>query len=224
MLRTILRAFFRILFKVTTRLEVTGLERIPMQGGVILAVNHLGIIDAPVVFILLERQDVTGLVADTYQKKPFFRFLVGAVDGIWINRGTADMQALKQALQYLQAGGMLGIAPEGTRSRTGMLIQAKTGVAYLADKAGVPVVPIAIYGSEKYFRQLPRLKRTHIRISVGQALNLPSVERKDREAGLIRNTDEIMCRIAAMMPPEYWGVYAGYPRLAELVAEQGPPK
>ena len=118
-------------------------------------------------------------------------------------------------------GGMLGIAPEGTRSRTGALIQAKTGTAYLADKAGVPVVPAAIYGSESAMRQLFHLHRPAIHIEFGKPFTLEPVSRSNRDADLQRNTDEIMCRIAAMLPQRYWGVYAGHPRLIELL--NSPP-
>ncbi len=116
---------------------------------------------------------------------------------------------------------MLGIAPEGTRSRTGALIQAKTGTAYLADKARVPVVPAAIYGSESAVRQLFHLHRPAIHIQFGKPLMLEPVSRSNREADLQRNTDEIMCRIAAMLPERYWGVYAEHPRLIELL--DSPP-
>ena len=202
-------------------MEVVGLENLPAQGGCIVACNHLSRIDPALVFALGKRRDMTALVADKYKRNLFIRPLIVAVGGIWINREEADVHALREARQFLKDGGMLGIAPEGTRSQTGALIQAKTGTAYLADKAGVPVVPRAIYGSELAMRQLFHLRRPAIHIEFGKPLMLEPVSRSNRDADLQRNTDEIMCRIAAMLPERYWGVYAGHPRLIELL--NSPP-
>lgn len=212
-----LRRFVQLLFNLLTRVEVIGLENVPEQGAALLAVNHLSRIDPPLVFALLKRRDATVLAADKYKKNPLFRLAIESVGGIWINRDEADFNALREALHHLQQGGLLGIAPEGTRSRSGALIQAKTGIAYLADKAGVPVVPIAVWGTETAFQQLFRLRKPKLTIQFGQPLTLPPVERRNREACLQRNTDEIMCHIAMLLPPQYRGVYADHPRLKELL-------
>jgi 1-acyl-sn-glycerol-3-phosphate acyltransferase len=178
--------------------------------------------DAPLIFSVLERQDATGLVGDSYKRHPIIRWVVMIVDGIWIDRDGADLGALREARQMLQGGGLLGIAPEGTRSKTGALICAKTGAAYLADMAGgVPVIPIAITGTEKLFKELARLRRPSISIRFGEAFNLPPLDRRDRATTLERNTDEIMCHIATLLPPVYRGVYAEKPRLVELLADAG---
>ena len=116
---------------------------------------------------------------------------------------------------------MLGIAPEGTRSHIGGLIRAKTAAAYLADKAGVPVIPVAISGTERAVWRALCLLRPRITIQFGEPLNLPPIGREEREATLQSNTDEIMCRIAAMLPEKYRGVYAGHPRLKERQASGG---
>ncbi len=219
-MRAFLRTFFTLLFKLISRLEIQGLENIPAQGGCILAVNHLHILDAPLVFSLLERTDATGLVADKHKKNPFLRWIVNGVHGVWINREDADLQALRVAREYLEQGGMLGIAPEGTRSRSGMLIPAKTGVAYLAEKANVPIVPIALWGTETTFSMLRRLQRSVIHVHIGKPFYLPPLDRKDRTAAMQRNTEELMCRIAAMLPPQYRGAYAGHPRLPEYLSSE----
>jgi 1-acyl-sn-glycerol-3-phosphate acyltransferase len=216
MIRQFLHAAVNFLFKLLSRVEAVGLENLPASGGCIVACNHLSRIDPVLVFALGKRKDMTALVADKYKRNPFIRPLIVAVKGIWINREEADFHALKEARQFLRDGGVLGIAPEGTRSHTGALIPGKTGTAYLADKAGVTVVPVAIYGSESAVRQLIRLRRPTIHIEFGKPLTLEPVSRSNRDADLERNTDEIMCRIAAMLPPRYHGVYAGHPRLKEL--------
>lgn len=217
MLRKLIWITARLLFKLFTRLEVTGKDNIPPEGGCLLAVNHLNRLDAPLIFALIDREDSTSLVADKYLKYPFYKWIVNAVNGIWINREETDFNALRVARNYLSAGGLLGIAPEGTRSRTGVLIPAKTGVAYLADKAAVPVIPAAISGTEKITRELLHLRRPRITVQIGKPVELQPLERGDRTAILQRNTDEIMCQIAAMLPARYHGAYANHPRLRELL-------
>ena len=213
-----LHSIARLIFKWLFRVTVTGTENLPPCGGYLLAVNHLSRLDPPLIFAMIDRHDVTALVADKYQKYPFFRWIIEIVDGIWINRGEADLSALRQARDFLRGGGVLGIAPEGTRSHTGALIRAKTGTAYLADKSGVPVIPVAIGGTDGAIWRALLLQRPRIHVQIGAAVHLLPIERAGREATLQRNTDEIMCRIAAMLPERYRGVYADHPRLKELLA------
>jgi 1-acyl-sn-glycerol-3-phosphate acyltransferase len=181
--------------------------------------NHLGVLDAPLVFSLIKRRDATSLVAKKHQRNPFFRWVVNKAGGIWINRQQVDFQAIRASHEFVKNGGLLGIAPEGTRSSTGALIEPKTGVAFLASKADVPIVPIAIIGTQNAGREILRLARPEIEVRFGQPFRLPNINRKDRESAMKRNTDEIMCHIAALLPPEYRGVYADHPRLKELLAE-----
>jgi len=216
MQRRTLRTIVRFLFRHLSRIHVIDMDHVPRSGGCILAVNHLSRLDPALVFALVDRDQVTALVAEKYQKYPFFPWVVLTVGGIWINRGEADLRALRLARDLLRSGGVLGIAPEGTRSHTGGLIHAKTGAAYLADKAGVPVIPVAISGTEGAVWRALCLRRPRITIQFGEALYLPTLGREEREATLQRNTDEIMCRIAAMLPEKYRGVYADHPRLLEL--------
>jgi 1-acyl-sn-glycerol-3-phosphate acyltransferase len=111
----------------------------------------------------------------------------------------------------------LGIAPEGTRSKTGALIAAKPGVAYLAAKAGVPALVMAVTGTEDAGKTILRLRKPRFRVVFGEIFDLPPLDRRDRDAALQRNADEMMCRIAALLPEKYRGVYADHPRLAEIL-------
>lgn len=218
--RNRLRSAICFLFKVLSHVDVQGLENVPEQGGAILASNHLGRLDAPLGFCLLKRVDATSLVADKYKKNLFFRWIVDTTGAIWINREDADLQAMRAARDLLKKGGLLGIAPEGTRSRNGKLNLAKTGVAYLADKVDVPVIPIAFWGTEKALKELLHFKRPTIHVHFGKPFYLQPLDRKNREMGMQQNTDEIMCRIAAMLPPEYWGAYEKHPRLLNMLENE----
>jgi 1-acyl-sn-glycerol-3-phosphate acyltransferase len=219
MLRKILRWIVLRLFLLLSRLEIYGLENIPKEGGYILAANHMSRIDPPLIFCLIERDDITALVADKYKRYPLIRPMVDAFRGIWLNREQADFQAMREARDHLQNGHILGIAPEGTRSRTGSLNQAKDGVAYLAEKARAPVLPVGIAGADRAISDLLHFRRPELQIRFGKPFHLPPLDRQDRAAALQRNTDEIMCRIAALLPPRHWGAYRDHPRLKELLAE-----
>ncbi len=211
---------FHLLFFLLTRVHVQGKENIPSQGGYIAAANHLSVIEVPLVYCLLNRDDTSGLVAKKHQNNPLFRWLGNAIKGIWINREEIDTRALRAARDHLKGGGVLGIAPEGTRSQTGALIKAKTGVAFLADQASVPILPVGVSGTWQITKKILTLQRPKINVNFGELFTLPPIDRKERDTGLNRNTDEIMCRIAALLPPENRGAYAEYPRVHELLQLQ----
>jgi 1-acyl-sn-glycerol-3-phosphate acyltransferase len=121
---------------------------------------------------------------------------------------------------------VLVITPEGTRSKVGYLLEGKAGVSYLAAKLGYPILPVGIAGSfdPLFFSQLKRLRRPHILVTAGPSFTLPSLpsESLGRDKTLKRDTDEIMCRIAALLPEAQRGFYADHPRLKELLGEQKP--
>ncbi|HNB51413.1 MAG TPA: lysophospholipid acyltransferase family protein [Anaerolineales bacterium] len=221
MVRDRLRQVLFFLFRTLTRLEIVGEENIPESGGCLLALNHLSRLDAPLVFSILKRKDSTGLVADKYKNYPIFNWIVETAQGIWLDRDNPDFGALRAAVKFLRAGGVIGIAPEGTRSSTQSLMQPKAGVAFLAVKANVPIVPIAIMGTEKTIHNLLRLRRSPIRIQFGQPFTLSLPAKKEKDAALNEAADEIMCQIARYLMPPYWGVYADHPRLQALLAENG---
>jgi 1-acyl-sn-glycerol-3-phosphate acyltransferase len=219
MLRSTLRTLVRPLFWLLTRVTACGVEHIPAQGGCILATNHLSRFDIPLIYIQIERDDLSALVAKKYLRYPGIRWLVDQIEGIWIDRQAADIAAVRAARDYVQGGGMLGIAPEGTRSPDHSLLPAKPGVAFLAAKVGAPIVPVAVSGTEKIVPSWRRLQRPRLTVRFGEPFTLPPLDRRAREASLQRNTDEIMCRIAALLPPEYRGTYQDHPRVAELARD-----
>jgi 1-acyl-sn-glycerol-3-phosphate acyltransferase len=217
MKRKILYIIATFMFRFFSRLSVSGIENVPERGPAILAVNHLGIIDAPLIFALVPRTDLTALVAKKHLKNPILKIIVNIVGGIWINREEADSHAMRAARDHLKKGGLLGIAPEGTRSPTGELNPAKTGVAYMADKTRVPIIPIAISGTYKGMKQVLIFQRPSIHVQIGKPIELAPFERKNRDTALQQHTDEIMCQIAAMLPPAQRGAYAKHPRTIELL-------
>jgi 1-acyl-sn-glycerol-3-phosphate acyltransferase len=210
----------RILFHAIARVELAGGENMPASRGFVIASNHIGRLDAFLVYYALDRPDIVMLVAEKYKKYPITRWMAGLVDGIFIDRFNPDVRALREAMKRMQNGGVLGIAPEGTRSKTGTLIEAKPGGIYLAWKAGVPILPVAVTGTQDaiVMDRLKHFKRLDIKVTVGRAFTLPQEAKgKSRDILLKEYTDEVMCQIAALLPEEMRGVYAGHTRLKELL-------
>lgn len=218
MKRETLQAICRFLLTRLARVEFSGLEHLPSDGAIIVATNHMSRMDTLYLFINPARPDITALVADKYKKYPIFNWILDVGGIIWLDRSKADFGAFRLAADVLKNGVSLGIAPEGTRSTTGQLIEGKPGTALLALKAGVPIVPVGIAGSEMYFRRLLTLRRPNLRLTFGPPIHLPPLDRNNREESLQKMTDEIMCRIAILLPPQYWGFYRDHPRLKEMLA------
>ncbi len=215
------RLLVRFILFLVARLDVRGLENLPRTGAYAIASNHLGRLDPILVYYYIDRRDIIMLVAEKYREIPFLPWFVKQLNGIFVDRFNADFAAMREALKRLKAGGVLVLAPEGTRSPTGALIQARPGVSYLAAKAGVSIVPVAIFGSEdvRVAANLRRLRRTPVVAIAGKPFTLPPLPATGRDAALEAYTDEIMCRIAALLPLSYRGVYANHPRLQELLSQ-----
>jgi 1-acyl-sn-glycerol-3-phosphate acyltransferase len=204
--------------KLIARIEVRGLEHLP-QGNAIIAANHLGRLDTAVLMAVIDREDIIMPIAEKYKNHPIFGALGRAANGIWLNRFEADYAALRQILERMERGGLLVIAPEGTRSKTEALQEGKMGVAFLAAKSGYPVIPVAVTGTEDRLivQNLKRLRRSRITATAGEPFTIEIPKGKGREEAMRKATDEIMCRIGAMLPEKYRGVYADHPRLKELL-------
>ena len=149
------------------------------------------------------------LAADKWRRKPVIGQLVASVGAISIRRGEVDRRALRRAVEALEQGKVLGIAPEGTRSKTGALQEGRAGAAYLACLTGVPLLPVGVIGVEKVLGRLRRLRRPQVRVVIGRSFTLPPLLSKagSRSKCLREYTTQIMLRIAELLPEEYRGVY-----------------
>jgi 1-acyl-sn-glycerol-3-phosphate acyltransferase len=186
----------------------------------VIAANHIGRLDAAMAYYLLDRPDIIMVVAEKYEQYAFFRWLVRVINGMFIDRQNADIHAIRETLRRLQQGQVFVITPEGTRSKSGNLIEARPGAIYMAWKAGVPVLPVALTGTEDAVvaSRLKHFKRLRIHAVAGEMFSLPpEVRGRERDAIMQKYTDEVMCRIAVLLPPERRGFYADHPRLKELL-------
>lgn len=219
-MRNFLRWLLRFIINLIARVEVTGYENLPTEGNFVIATNHLGIIDAPMAYYALNRWDLFIPVAEKWDEIPIFRLLGKYFNFIFIDRFNPDIKAMRKIIKLMDEGNNLVIAPEGTRSRVGSMIEGRPGVSYLATRLGQPIVPVALAGTEDkiLFANLKRLHRTHITVTAGKPFTLPPLPKENRDEALKQYTDEIMCQIAALLPEKNWGVYKAHPRLQELLA------
>lgn len=204
------------LVKVLTRYQVLNGERIPPKGGLLMTTNHISRLDVPFLIAMTDRTDLVALVAKKYQKKPFFKWILENISTIiWVDRDTMDFSAVREVLNRLNMGDVVGLAPEGTRSHGAVgLLEGKQGAAVMAAQASVPILPVGIVGTDKVYDGWIKLRRPPVTIRVGEPYYLPDMDRDDRQAWLARSTDEIMCQIAALLPPEYRGFLCRAPPLA----------
>jgi 1-acyl-sn-glycerol-3-phosphate acyltransferase len=206
-----------LLFHLLSRLEIVGAEKVPAEGGMILATNHISRLDTPLLGISCPRR-VYGMVAEKYKSYPFFNWFLKMTDPIWVRRSDFDRGALMEALELLEAGKVLGLAPEGTRSRTASLQPGKPGIAFLAAHAHVPLVPVAITGTEQMWARFRRFQRMRVRVTFGEPFRLEK-EGRLRSEELAEATQRIMLHIAQLLPPAYRGVYAD--DVAQLAEAEG---
>lgn len=215
-----LRRLINWLMGILTRTEFRGVENIPNEGGVLIATNHMSRMDIPVLFMIPNRPEMTALVTTKYLKHPLLRWFITTANGIWLDRDHADFGAFRSAVEALEAGKAVGIAPEGTRIKTGKLVEGKPGVALLAIRAHVPIVPVAITGTIGAFKKVLLLQRPHLTAEFGEVIPAPVLERGNRDEQLQKLTEEIMCRIAAMLPEENRGFYTENPRVQEIIEQR----
>lgn len=224
-MKYIIRWLIRRIFNLIARVNVSGYENLPQEGSFVIATNHLGIVDVPLAFYALDRWDMFVMIGEKWQDVGLFRWIGKYFNFLFIDRFNPDIKALRKVISLMEKNNILVIAPEGTRSRVGSLIEAKPGVSYLATKLNRPIVPVGITGTEDkvLFSNLKRLRRSHFTVKAGPAFTLPPLPRENRDEALKQYTAEIMCHIAALLPEKYRGVYADHPRLKELLAAQQKP-
>ena len=190
------------------RVDVAQLAKVPERGPLILVANHINFLEIPVLYTRMgSRPLITFAKAETWDN-PFKRFLFDLSYAIPVRRGEVDTAALRRAVEVLESGHILAIAPEGTRSGHGRLQRGRPGVAMMALRSGAPLLPLAYYGGEQFWRNAPRLRQTDFRVVVGRPFTLNADGIKVTREVRQQITDEIMYQIAALLPPAYRGYYS----------------
>lgn len=217
----------RMILALVSKREFIGLENIQNSiedTPVLITANHIGYLDALMILAvphIADHPNLIVVVAEKYQKYAFFRWAVKSLNFMFVDRFNSDVATLRKVIGRLRNNGLLVLAPEGTRSPHAALIEPRQGAAYLASKSNATIVPIGVVGTEdeEMRKRLSRLKRLNITVNVGKPYQLPELPKKNRDVFLETQTDEIMCRIGALLPPSYRGIYSDNPRLQELLLQ-----
>lgn len=185
------------------QLQVEGREHIPMQGGCVLTCNHTMGPDFLVLSYLSPRQVYFMVKAELMEANRWLGKFLSYNGCFPVRRGEGDMDAIQHAIDVVRRGCILGMFPEGTRSRTGKLQRGRSGAAYVAIRAQAPVVPAAVINSEAIFKRSNYLSlkpRVRVTARIGRPL-IPPKDADDRRS-LRAFTRDIMAAIAALLPPE----------------------
>jgi len=208
--RPLLAWMIRTGTSILCRIDTGPLTEVPHSGPLILVMNHINSLEVPLLSAHLQPRHMTGVAKVETWDSPLMGWLFDQWEAIPIRRGEPDVVAVRRALAVLAAGGILAVAPEGTRSHTGQLLRARPGVVTLGLHSGAPILPIAHWGGEKFSGNLRRLRRTDFHIRVGELFCL--ADNGKRLSHEIRQAmvDEIMVQLAQLMPEAYRGEYAGF--------------
>ncbi len=197
----LIRALARVLFPIVLHVRVLGRKNLPSKGPFIIASNHLSWTDIPLIPAYLPYKIVAMAKEEAFHGN--IGWLVRFMGAFPVRRGEGDRQSIRAADEQLKQGKVLLIFPEGTRSKTQTLAKGHSGLGMVALRSGVPVVPVAIWGSEHVLKKI----RPRVTIAFGPPIILKpegaKITREDIDAG----TEQVMRSIAAMLPPEYRGVY-----------------
>ena len=197
----------RVILGIACRIDRAELAKVPRKGPLILVTNHVNFLEAPLLYAFLYPREIAGFAkADTW-RNPFLGMLATIWECVPVERGANDINSMRLALEVLARGKMLNVMPEGTRSHDGRLGQGHAGVVAMALRSGAPIVPIAHFGAESFWRNLKRGRRTDVRFRVGEAFTLRRPEPGRSKSARAEAAEEIMLRIAELLPPSYRGAY-----------------
>lgn len=189
------------------RIDAPDLNKVPQKGPLIAYANHTGQIEVPLIYSHLQPRRATGLAKIETWNGWFLRWIFNLWGAIPVRRGEADMVAMRKSLEALENEYILAISPEGTRSHTGALIKAHPGIVTLALHSKAPLLPMVHWGGENLRRNLKLLKRTDFHIRVGEPFEIDLHGEKATRPVRQQIVDEMMYRLAALLPREYRGEY-----------------
>lgn len=194
--------------EILCKIDARDLRTVQATGPLIMYANHTAMVEAPIVFTQLQPRPTTGLAKiETWDNK-----FLGWVFDLWgiipVRRGEADMEAMRRCLGALSQGRILGISPEGTRSKTGALIRAHAGLAVLALKSGAPLQPLAHWGGENFGENIKKFKRTPFTMRVGPVFYLDARGEKVTREIRQQMADEMMYQLSKLLPESYRGEYS----------------
>jgi 1-acyl-sn-glycerol-3-phosphate acyltransferase len=182
-------------------------EALKKTKPMLVAFNHVNFHEAPILVVHSYPLLVTGLVKSETWDNPVFAFIFNTYRAVPIDRGGAFTKAFKRACRAIENGYFMCVAPEGTRSKNGVLGRGKAGIIELALNADVPILPVAHHGGENIWKNIRHLRRTPFCFKAGRPFRIRFEGRPDREERE-KIIAEVMGRMALLLPPQMRGIYA----------------
>lgn len=210
------------------RLSVQGLERgLPRSGPLIVAANHASALDPVLLTGYLAPaigRPIHWMAKQELAHDPLLGPILRGYGGFTVRRGALDTEAFRTAKAVLDAGRVLAVFPEGTRSRDGSLQPAKPGVALLALRSGAPILPVGIGGLDRFLPRHTKIPRPFKRVGLrfGEPFTVEVPGGRERHEALEAATTELMIRIGRLLPERQWGHYGDAIR-GSLTADPGGP-
>ncbi|MDD3058743.1 MAG: lysophospholipid acyltransferase family protein [Sphaerochaeta sp.] len=207
LINSLLRTFFRLFF----RIDRSELSKIPHEGPLLMMVNHTSNLEGPMLYAFLQPRKLHAMAKQELWDHKFMAYLMELWGSIPVDRQNMGRATMDACFKVLDEQHILAIAPEGTRSHDGKLQEGKGGIAFIAHKKGTPMIPVAVMGFTDFKKNIKRLRRTVITVKVGEVFEI--VQKGGRIDADTRQAlaDEIMLRLAALMPPSLRGHYEGMP-------------
>ncbi|MEA4865516.1 MAG: lysophospholipid acyltransferase family protein [Sphaerochaeta sp.] len=202
-INSLLKTFFRLFF----RIDRSELAKVPQTGPLLMMVNHTSNLEGPMLYAFLHPRPLHALAKQELWDHKFMAYLMNMWKSIPVDRQNMGRSTMDACFKVLDDQHILAIAPEGTRSKDGKLQEGKGGVAFIAHKKDIPMIPVAVMGFTSFSRNIRRLRRTVITIKVGEVFEI--VQKGGRIDANARQAlaDEIMMRLAVLMPNQMRGHY-----------------
>ncbi|PKL25619.1 MAG: 1-acyl-sn-glycerol-3-phosphate acyltransferase [Spirochaetae bacterium HGW-Spirochaetae-3] len=200
----------RFILSMICRIDAVDMKRIPDAGPLIVVLNHVNFLEVPLIYAFLYPRYAVGLVKRETWDNPVLGALADSWEAIAIDRDGVDISAMRKALDVLDRGGILMVAPEGTRSGHGRLQRGHGGVVQLALRSGAPIMPVAHSGGERFWKNFKSCRRTRFTVRVGPVFRLVPPEGGGRSVPRsVRTemTDAVMNRLALLLPDRQRGAY-----------------
>jgi 1-acyl-sn-glycerol-3-phosphate acyltransferase len=200
---------FKPLLKICFSWKVEGREKVPLTGPLILVANHVHVVD-PIFLVFAFPRWITFVAKEELFRSLFLRLWLRWAGSLPLQRDgkvREKQRILESARKALDEGMILGMFPEGARSRDGKLRKGKPGSAVIASKTDVPLLPVGIIGTDKVHGIGWLWKRPRIVVRIGKPFKLPPTNNKISKSQMQLLTTQLMREIAALLPPEYQGAY-----------------
>lgn len=199
--------FLRFILHLMCKVDKSELEKLPTRGPYIIAMNHINFLEVPLFVVDLYPRRIHGIAKKETWHNPILKIMANLWEAIPIDREGFTANTFRKAKEHLQKGKIILIAPEGTRTGNGKLKKAHSGIITMTLQSDVPIYPVVHFGGEQFWRNITKFKRTKFTYRVGAPLRVKKQQVNDKVVRRLQ-TDQLMFRMAALLPEQYRGVYA----------------